>query len=259
MTDDLWTRGIDTDANGSYDVYRDFYDTDISWSRSSNIDLVEDQVYPGWDVAYTNDGLERLSQAKRGTWSGSSISSPVHDEQWTLSQTGNWEVYKLDLNGDTDFTDTDELNDDQSFNVVNELTARDTDDNGTDNYTLTYDAAGNMTDDGKDYEFLYDAWGRLVEVQNQSQQTVAEYKYNGLGYRIGWHYDTDADGTVESNTDDPWYLFVYDERWRILNTYRLLDWAYNASNPAASYAKERFVYHNAGLGGSGAGARILTA
>jgi hypothetical protein len=47
-------------------VYRDLYDTDISWSRSSNIDLVEDQVYPGWDVACTNDGLERRSQSTRG-------------------------------------------------------------------------------------------------------------------------------------------------------------------------------------------------
>ena len=47
-------------------MYRDFYDADISWGRSSNIDLVEDQVYPGWDVSYTNDGLERRCQAKRG-------------------------------------------------------------------------------------------------------------------------------------------------------------------------------------------------
>ncbi len=258
VTDDLWTRGIDTDSNGSYDVYRDFYDTDITWSRSSNIDLVEDNVYPNWDVAYTSDGLERLTQAKRGTWNGSSITSPLHDEQWTLNRTGNWEVYKLDLNGDTDFTDTDELNDDQTFNVVNELTARDTDDNGTDNYTLTYDAAGNMTDDGKDYEFLYDAWGRLVEVQNQSQQTVAEYSYNGLGYRTGWHDDVDGDGTVEANgsatPDDPWYHFAYDTRWRITATYwtsHYSSWTVDADDP-----KEQFVSNTAGLAGSGGSSYI---
>jgi RHS repeat-associated protein len=258
VTSDLWTRGIDTDADPAYEAYRDFYDVDISWSRSSNIDLVEDQVYPGWDVAYTNDGLERLSQAKRGTWNGSAITSPLHDEQWTLSQTGNWEVYKLDLNGDTDFTDTDELNDDQTFNVVNELTARDTDDNGTDNYTLTYDAAGNMTDDGKDYEFLYDAWGRLVEVQNQSQQTVAEYSYNGLGYRTGWHYDVDGDGTVEANgsatPDDPWYHFAYDTSWRITATYwtsHYSSWTVDADDP-----KEQFVANNAGLAGAGGSSYI---
>lgn len=210
----------------------------------------EDNVYPGWDVAYTNDGLERLGQAKRGTWGGSSITSPLHDEQWTLSQTGNWEVYKLDLNGDTDFVDTDELNDDQTFNDVNELTARDTDDNGTDNYTLTYDAAGNMTDDGKDYEWVYDAFGRLVEVQNQSQQTVAEYSYNGLGYRTGWHHDVDGDGTVEantvSNTEGPWFQFVYDTGWRVTATYRASHystWTIDA-NP-----KEQFVNHAAGLVG----------
>lgn len=85
-------------------MYRDFYSVDISWSQSSNIDMVEDDVYPNWDVAYTNDGLERLTRARRGDWDGSSFTDDDHDEQWTLGQTGNWEVYKLDLNGDTDFT-----------------------------------------------------------------------------------------------------------------------------------------------------------
>lgn len=72
---------------------------------------------------------------------------------------------------------------------------------------------------------------------------MAEYTYNGLGYRIGWHYDVDADGTVESGApgDDPWYWFCYDERWRMIATYRYTD-----SDP-----KERFMPHAAGLGGYG--------
>jgi len=188
---------------------------------------------------------------------GSAITSPLHDEQWTLGQTGNWEQYKLDLNGDTDFTDTNELDDDQTFNVVNELTARDTDDNGTDNYTPVYDAAGNLTDDDKDYEFVYDAFGRLIEVKNQSRVLVAEYTYNGLGYRTGWHYDVDGDASVEANTagntDDPWFQFVYDARWRQTATYRASHysgWTIDA-NP-----KEQYVYNTAGVAGSGGSSYI---
>ncbi len=74
-----------------------------------------------------------------------------------------------------------------------------------------------------------------------SPRLVAEYHYNGLGYRIGWHYDVDADGTVESTSDDPWYYFAYDDRWRIVATFRS-----NDTSP-----KERFVYHNAGDDGTG--------
>ncbi len=57
-----------------------------------------------------------------------------------------------------------------------------------------------MTDDGKDYKYVYDAFGRLVAVKNQSNALVAEYTYNGLGYRTGWHYDVDGDLSVEANT-----------------------------------------------------------
>ena len=45
---------------------------------------------------------------------------------------------------DGDFVDASELNDDRTHNAVNELTARDTDDNGTDNYSFSYDAAGKL-------------------------------------------------------------------------------------------------------------------
>lgn len=40
------------------------------------------------------------------------------DERWTLTQTGNWGLHRLDLNGDGDFIDTGELDDRGTFNVV---------------------------------------------------------------------------------------------------------------------------------------------
>ena len=77
-------------------------------------------------------------------------------------------------------------------------------------------------------------FGRLRQVKNTSSSAlVAEYRYNGLDFRIGWHYDTDTDGDVDSN--DPWYSFAYDEAWRQVATFRGSD-----AGP-----KEVFIYHAA--------------
>jgi RHS repeat-associated protein len=240
VTSSIWTKDLGTDV--------DFYDVDVTYDRNSGITLIEDNITgagSGWDVEYTNDDLNRLTKAEEGSWSGSAITSRTRQELWTLDQVGNFDVTRLDLNGDNDFTDTGEWDDDRTHNVVNELTGRDTDDNGSDDYTLTYDTVGNLTDDGQSYEYVYDAFGRLVEVQKTTDQsTVAEYGYNGLGFRITWHYDADADDDVDAN--DPTYHFVYDRAWRLVGTYRNAD-----SDP-----KEQFVYHNSGLDGAGGSSYI---
>ena len=248
ITSSRWTKDLTTDV--------DFFDLDITYDRNSNITLIQDNVHLDtsnnglFDVDYTLDNLNRLTNAEEGHWNGSSIAITTREQIWTtLSQTGNWDLVKLDLTGDGDFIDTDEYNDDRTHNVVDELTARDTDDNGTDDFTLTSDKLGNLTDDGEHWEYVYDPFGRLRKVKKTSDQAlVVEYTYSGLGHRIGWHYDVDADGTVEDTSDDPWYRFVYDERWRIVATYRDSD-----SSP-----KEQFVYHNAGAGGYGGSSYIDT-
>src|SRR5690606_36872590 len=112
---------------------------------------------------------------------------------------GNWDLNQLDLNGDGMFTGTGELSDRRTHNVVNEITARDTDDNGTNNFSLTYDAVGNLTSDGDAYTFVYDPFGRLRFIKDRfgPPNTIAEYRYNGLNQRLSWIYDTDADGDVD--------------------------------------------------------------
>ena len=236
VTSNKWTRYAVTDTN--------LYDVDISYDRNSNISLVEDNVHVGFDAAYTMDDTNRLTRAQEGTWGGSSISSETRDQEWTLSHTGNWDVAKWDLNGDGDFTDTDEYDDTRTHNDVNELTARDTDSNATNDYTHTYDAVGNMTDDGESFEYEYDAFGRLRTVKNQSSTLLAEYKYNGLGFQISEHTDTNENGVV--NGDDKWFHSAYDERWRKLATFRESD-----SDP-----KEEFVNHQAGIDGNGGSSYI---
>ncbi len=230
-----WTSDLATDV--------DFFDVDIAYDRNSNIERVEDNVHSGFDVTYTIDNLDRLVNAQRGTWSGTGITSEKEEQSWTLmDQVGNWELVKLDVNGDGDYVDGSEYTDDRTHNAVNELTGRDTDDNGTDNYTLVYDAVGNLTDDGESYEYVYDPFGRLVKVNSQSGTLVAEYKYDGLGHMTGVHYDVDVDGTVEASaSEDPWYYFAHDESWRLVATYRDQD-----TSP-----KEEFVNHQAGIDGTG--------
>ena len=81
--------------------------------------------------------------------------------------------------------------------MANELTARDTNNTGGNEHTLSYTAAGQLADDDQHYEYIYDAWGRLVEIENQSSVTVASFEYNGLGHRIGHQWDKDADTDLD--------------------------------------------------------------
>lgn len=222
-----WTSDLSTD--------RDFYNVALSYDENSNITAQDDSVLGGHDVKYTNDGLNRLIVADEGTLSSGSIASRTRKQEWALNQTGNWNTDKVDLNGDGDWSDTGELNDTRVHNAVNELQSRDTNSSSPAEYSLTYDAAGNMTDDGELYTYEWDAFYRLRKVRNRGDASlISEYSYNGLGYLITRRQDTNRSGSVTS--DDKKFHTVYDERWRPVATYRAAD-----ANP-----KEQFVYHCAG-------------
>lgn len=93
---------------------------------------------------------------------------------------------------------------------------------------------------------MYDGFGRLKKVQTDisgSPWDHAVYRYNGLGYRIQWQYDETIDFTLTSSER---FYFLYDDRWRIVATFRDTD----------SSAKESFVYHTAGVAGRGGSSYI---
>lgn len=222
----------------------DLYDTTLTYDRAGNIVLAEDAIIPGRDVDYTMDDLDRLTRAQEGTWSGSAITSETTDEAWTLDHLGNWDAHTLDFDANDIYTGTGELDETRTHNAVNELEARDLDNDGTDDETLAYNATGELTDDGADWKYVYDAFGRTRELKDQSGTLVAEYRYNGLGYQIAEHADTDGDSDVDSS--DLWYYNAFDERWRKLATFRASD-----TDP-----KEEFVPHQAGLDGAGGSSYI---
>ena len=232
-----WTKDLSTDV--------DFFSVAVGWDEASNVTHQDDLVLGGHDALYANDDLNRLTDADEGDLASGAITDRTRRQQWTLTRTGNWGRDKVDLNGDGDWSDADEVDDTRVHNEVNELVSRDTDSNSSPNYSFAYDADGNMTDDGESRKFEWDAFGRLRRVKSQSNALVCEYWYNGLGYRIKWHYDNKSPfGVVDSA--DKVYHFVYDERWRIVATYRDTD-----SSP-----KEQFVYHAAGLDGRGGSSYI---
>lgn len=251
-----WTR------NGGAGTSQRF---DVEYDNNSNILMVIDPLlgaYDGistWNNVFSMkidvDNRNRVTRADRGEESGGSIIGTMRLNQlWNLSQTGNWTNFKNDLDGDSNGTDPNETNEDRTFSDANEILTRVT--AGPTTATQTHDKAGQLTDDGKDFTYVYDAWGRLktVKTRGGSPATVAEYAYNGLGQRIGWHYDANADTSV--NSSDPWYWFILDDRWRIVSTYRVAWSSPNWVPDGDTRPKERFVHHAAGFDGSGGSSYI---
>lgn len=255
MTRSRWTK---------YDIYgndyRDFYKVDLTYDRNSNITSQDDKVLAGWDAKYDIEDLNRVKRSNFGTLASGSITSSFRDEKWTdsssnlgLSQTGNWIAHMLErdsLSSGYEIDETITFNNANERQEVTSLSKLYMDSGKIDN---AYSPNGELRDDQVNYTYEYDAWGRMVAAKTKGGTLVAAYRYNGLGYRIGWHYDVSSSGTpgttdsvVDSN--DPWYHFMYNERWQHVATFRGSD-----ANP-----KESFVNHAAGFGGEGSSSYIDT-
>ncbi|CAG0985620.1 hypothetical protein PHYC_02006 [Phycisphaerales bacterium] len=237
------------------------HDVTLAYDRDSNIVSADDAVFINssvksvQDAIYTMDSLNRLTNARTGHIASGAISTGDRkgEELWTsLDQVGNMLRYKWDRNGDGDYADSNELDDTRTFNLSNELLTRDTDTNASVNYTLTHNARGDITDDGKDYTLKYDQYGRLKEVRNRSNSAlVEEFRYNGLGFLISYRGDTTnvgasagPDGQVTA--DDPTFYIAYDERWRPVGVVRASD----------AYFKRSTMHNAAGLRGLGGSSYI---
>jgi RHS repeat-associated protein len=121
---------------------------------------------------------------KRGTLTGSPATgisgTPVRELDWTLDPTGNWPAYITKTSGTTD------LNQSRTASTVNEITAI----AGTPDWAdPVYDAAGNTTafpkstDPTQNFAAIYDAWNRMIEVDDGSSP-IAKYQYDGSNRRI---------------------------------------------------------------------------
>ncbi len=86
-----------------------------------------------------------------------------------------------------------------SHNTANEYTA-------IDGNSLTYDYAGNLTEDADGYQYEYDYENRLTRITDAVDATVAEFTYDALGRRIE-KYAGDSDKTTN----------YYYDGWRVLS------------------------------------------
>ena len=126
---------------------------------------------------YSYDNLNQLVGFTRGG----------HSRSWDYDAQGNWQ--SVTTNGSTQT---------RTHNAQNEITSI----SGA--VTPTYDANGNLTKDETGRQFVYDAWNRLVEVQDASGNTLKTYTYDGLHRRV----QETAGGTT---TD-----LYYSDAWQVL-------------------------------------------
>jgi len=216
-----------------------FYDVDVTYQSTKNlIASIEDHVNTGFDIDYTHDAAARLESVDEGERVSGSITTHRFEE-WVLDPLGNWRESRLDLNGDTDYTDTDEHDELRVHNDANEIEEReDINSVSSPDHEPVYDAVGNLTDDDEDYEYVYDVFGRQVSVLNQSSTAIANYRYNGLGYLI----------REEDVAASEWTESVFDGAWRVLAKY--------VGGAAIDDPSEEYVYHRAGSSGMGGSSYI---
>jgi len=74
---------------------------------------------------------------------------------------------------------------------------------------LSYDDAGNMTQDKDGYDYEYDYENRLIKVMDDQQNVVAEYAYDALGRRIR---KIDRAANPDETT-----LYYYNDNWQVLS------------------------------------------
>ncbi|MCX5647512.1 MAG: hypothetical protein NTX40_00200 [Planctomycetota bacterium] len=191
---------------------------EYTYDRNSNRTSKDLTLTTGKDEKYAYDNLNRLTSYDRGTLSGGDITNKVRNEAWGLSPTGAWNDYQIDANGDGDYSDTgtEEVDQDRTHNLVNEIW------NATPGNAITeqadpqqtqwadpaYSARGNMTTVPKPtaltstYACKYDAWNRLTEVKS-GEIVVAKL----LETRLSTSENT------EPQTLQPEYQYVWSVRY----------------------------------------------
>jgi RHS repeat-associated protein len=141
------------------------------------------------DELYTNDGLYRLQEMKRGslTGGGTGIADVDFKQDWTLDPTGNWGEFKEYANGST--LSLDQTRTSSTVNEIMEFTTG----TGTHWSPPDYDSAGNMISMPRPnsladaYTGIFDAWNRLAKLGTGSGDEFVPVQvnaYDGRNFRL---------------------------------------------------------------------------
>jgi len=183
---DNFGRILDFDwTNGSGSIVRYEY----GYDANSDVLYKEDKVNTGLSELYGYDAINQLATMARGPLNSTKdaiTGTPDFEQSWNHDSLGNW-----------DDVTTNGIIDDRDSNAQNEYT-------DVDGNSPGYDANGNMTTDQDGKHFVWDAWNRLVEVQDSSNATLVTYSYDSLNRRV-----TSDDGTTVTT-------LYYSTGWQVL-------------------------------------------
>ena len=168
--------GLDRFGRVVDQIWKDAAGTEIDWyryqyDRAGNRNARQNKLVTdgSLDEAYTYDNLDRLTD-----WYVGDSETPA--ESWNLDALGN------NLGAG-------------SYNAANEETP-------TGQSGDPYDAAGNMITLQSGNSAIYDAWNRLVEVDDASQNILQRNVYDGTNRRIQVLTDFDVNGDPGTVSDD---------------------------------------------------------
>lgn len=200
VTSDEWV--VDPGGSNKTFLHRD-YNLDEGGFITGIYDRIEKNGSGTYvmDTLVTLDDLNRITGLQRGTLSGAgeTITNETMDQNRVLDLIGNVKSRTLDWNADDVYAGTDEYDESFTTNDVNEIT-------DIDSNSLTWSGAGALTDDGDDRQFVYDAWGRMVQVKDGNGSVIGRYRRSAQDYLIGEQLDREPDGDVDSN--DSWEYMV---------------------------------------------------
>jgi RHS repeat-associated protein len=172
----------------SPDRYQYTYDRDANVTDKVNASYVPVPDVLNLNEHYVYDGLNRLTGV-------TGLDDAARSQSFALDALGN-------LTSVTGSSGTDT----RVSNSRNELVSL----NG---HTLTYDANGNLTADDQGRLYVYDAWNRLLAVENSDTSLLAAYAYDGLGRRIE---ESTPDGNGGLTTTD----LYFSAAWQVLEEYQ---------------------------------------
>ena len=169
------------------DVMNVQYQYDNGGNPTWRYDAQQNSGATQWSQKYEYDQLNRLSCAMQGAvnnWQGQGGQQLIAPQKhWVWNDTYGGQTYSLDAMGNFVKFYNNGTVDERTHNTSNEIITRLL---GGTAKNPSFDAAGNMTDDGEQYKFVYDFRNRLVGVttRDATPKKVLDFAYDGLDRRI---------------------------------------------------------------------------
>jgi hypothetical protein len=134
-------------------------DLAYGYDRNSQRVYKEDKLETTKSEVFSYDNSGQVSGWAKGTLNSTKdgiTGTPTATQGWDYDAIGNWSEVTTDGVGES-----------RDHNAQNQITT-------VGSTGLLYDDNGNLTQDESGKKYIYDAWNRLVEVQNSSSATLVD-------------------------------------------------------------------------------------